>query len=386
MNDGSHIALYRRRNLFAGVLLVSMIYGIWVAVTLVGALMNPALGSSMSARAAEWARENGGASVVNWVEREWYAHHQPPVGGKPPAGEIVKPKTGTTTPAVNVAAHLTPPTPVRPVVSPAIPGEGQWTPVGRLVHGLPAIYETRMRPDTLHTSQVVGIAWMDTKLLRATLYSGSQIPGGGPYPNTAPISPLSATSLVSAFNAGFLLSDSNGGYYTNGQVIAPLRSGAASVVISKSGSVTVGQWGRDVKMSPSVASVRQNLDLLVDDGRPVPGLNSSDTSKWGTTLGGQIDVWRSAIGETLSGALVYVGGPSLNIASLADLLVRAGAYRGMELDINTDWVSYATYSPSVPNAPATPADGTDLLPTMSGSPGRYFANWWTRDFFTMSAR
>ena len=386
MNDSSHIALYRKRNLFAGVLLVSMIYGAWVAVTLVGALLNPALGSSMSARAAEWARENGGASVVNWVEREWYAHHQPPVGGKPPAGEIIKPKTGTTTPAVNVAAHLTPPPPVRPVVTPAIPGEGQWTPVGRLVHGLPAIYETRMRPDTLHTSQVVGIAWMDTKLLRATLYSGSQIPGGGPYPYTAPISPLSATSLVSAFNAGFLLSDSNGGYYTNGQTIAPLRLGAASVVINKSGSVTVGEWGRDVKMSPSVASVRQNLDLLVDDGRPVPGLNSSDTSKWGTTLGGQIDVWRSGIGETLSGALVYVGGPSLNIASLADLLVRAGAYRGMELDINTDWVSYATYSPSLPTAPATPADGTDLLPTMSGSPGRYFANWWTRDFFTMSAR
>jgi hypothetical protein len=386
MNDSSHIALYRKRNLFAGVLLVSMIYGAWVAVTLVGALLNPALGSSMSARAAEWARENGGASVVNWVEREWYAHHQPPVGGKPPAGEIIKPKTGTTTPAVNVAAHLTPPPPVRPVVSPAIPGEGQWTPVGRLVHGLPAIYETRMRPDTLHTSQVVGIAWMDTKLLRATLYSGSQIPGGGPYPYTAPISPLSATSLVSAFNAGFLLSDSNGGYFTNGQTIAPLRLGAASVVISKSGSVTVGEWGRDIKMSPSVASVRQNLDLLVDDGRPVPGLNSSDTSKWGTTLGGQIDVWRSGIGETLSGALVYVGGPSLNIASLADLLVRAGAYRGMELDINTDWVSYATYSPSLPTAPATPADGTDLLPTMSGSPGRYFANWWTRDFFTMSAR
>jgi hypothetical protein len=386
MTDTSQIAVYRRRNIFAGVFLVSAIYGIWVAVTLVGALLNPAFGSSFSARAAEWARENGGASVVNWIEREWYAHHQPPVGGKPPAGEIIKPKTSTTTPALNVAAHLAPPQPVQPVVSPAIPGEGQWTPVGRLVHGLPAIYETRMRPDTLHTSQVVGIAWMDTKLLRATLYSGSQIPGGGPYPNTAPISPNSATSLVSAFNAGFLLSDSNGGYYTNGQMIAPLRTGAASVVITKSGSVTIGQWGRDVTMSPAVASVRQNLDLLVDNGHPVPGLDSSDTTKWGTTLGGQIDVWRSGIGETLSGAMVYVGGPSLNIASLADLLVRAGAYRGMELDINTDWVNYATYAPNLPNAVATPADGTDLLPTMSGSPDRYFASWWARDFFTMSAR
>jgi hypothetical protein len=386
MNDTARIGTYRRRNFFAGVFLVAAIYGIWVAVTLIGSLMNPALGSSFSARAAEWARENGGASVVNWIEREWYAHHQPPVGGKPPAGEIVAPKTKITTPASNVAAHLPPPAPVRTVVKPAIPGEGQWTPVGRLVHGLPAVYETRMRPDTLHTSQVVGVAWMDTKLLRATLYSGSQIPGGGPYPFTAPISPSAATSLVSAFNAGFLLSDSNGGYYTNGQTIVPLRTGAASVVITKSGGITIGQWGRDVKMSSAVTSVRQNLDLLVDNSHPVPGLSASDSSKWGTTLGGQIDVWRSGIGETLSGAVVYVGGPSLNIASLADLLVRAGAYRGMELDINTDWVSYATYAPTLPNAPATATDGINLLPDMSGSPGRYFADWWTRDFFTMSAR
>ena len=72
--------------------------------------------------------------------------------------------------------------------------------------------------------------------------------------------------------------------------------------------------------------------------------------------------------------------------TLADLLVRAGAVRGMELDINTDWVNLATYDPATPAGMATPANGTDLLPGMAGAPNRYFESWWSRDFFTMSAR
>ena len=137
-------------------------------------------------------------------------------------------------------------------------------------------------------------------------------------------------------------------------------------------------------MSPDVASVRQNLDLLVDGGKPVPGLNATDTTRWGATLGDQIYVWRSGVGVTADGALVYVGGPGLNITSLADLLVRAGAVRAMELDINTDWVNFASYNPATRRGAASAANGTDLLPDMVGTPSRYFTTWWARDFITMS--
>ena len=98
-----------------------------------------------------------------------------------------------------------------PMASPAVAGEGQWSPAGRLVHGVPAIYVTKLQPDSIHTSEVVGVAWMDTKLLHATLYSGSQIPGGGPYSHTAPIGAQAATTLVATFNAGFLMNAANGG-------------------------------------------------------------------------------------------------------------------------------------------------------------------------------
>jgi hypothetical protein len=324
---------------------------------------------------------------VRWAEKEWYSHHQPPVGGRPVKGALVVPSSTTTTTATSIpVAQLPAPGPMLPLATPALPGEGQWTPIGRLVDGVPAVYETRLRPDATHTSQVVGVAWMDTKLLKATLYSGSQIPGGGPYSHTAPVSSTAATTLVAAFNAGFLMTTAQGGYYTDGRVVDPLRTGAASVVVYKDGTVTVGQWGSGLTMTPDVVSVRQNLDLLVQNGAAAPGLDATTTTRWGDTLGNQVYVARSALGVTADGALVYVGGPSLNITDLAKLLVDAGVVTGMELDINTDWVNFSTFAPSTSSGAAAPTNGTELVPAMAGTPGRYFESWWARDFFTMSAR
>ncbi len=374
---------FRRRRLLALIGLVLAVMLVWLAVSLGGALTNPALGSSAGARLAEWSREHGGSGIINWIESEWYSHHPPPVGGKPPAGAIRRPVSKPVVAAT--VTHLPAPAPIVPPATPALPGEGQWSPVGRLVRGVPAVYETTLRPDAVHTSYVAGVAWMDTSLLKATLYSGSQIPGGGPFTYSAPIQPNAATSLVAAFNAGFLMSNANGGYYTDGRTIVPLRSGAASFVIYRNGNSTVGVWGRDVTMTPDVVSVRQNLDLVVDNGVPVPGLNATDTTQWGATLGGQVYVWRSGLGVTADGALVYVGGPGLNITDLADLLARAGAVRAMELDINTDWVNFSTYQPTTTTGQAGPANGAELLPAMTGTPGRYFQPWWARDFITMSA-
>jgi hypothetical protein len=139
-------------------------------------------------------------------------------------------------------------------------------------------------------------------------------------------------------------------------------------------------------MVPSnIVSVRQNLDLLVNNGQPVPGLYANDTTKWGYTLGNAVYVWRSGLGVTANGALVYVGGPGLNITDLANLLVRAGAVRAMELDINTDWVNFSSYTPVTPTGLAGPGNGTELLAGMTGTPARYFESWWARDFIAMSA-
>ena len=85
--------------------------------------------------------------------------------------------------------------------------------------------------------------------------------------------------------------------------------------------------------------------------------------------GNAVFVWRSGVGFTADGALVYVGRPRSQHHGSGWAPGRAGAVRAMELDINTDWVNYSIYRPGTALGHATPANGTELLPGMAGTPG-----------------
>jgi hypothetical protein len=233
---------------------------------------------------------------------------------------------------------------------------------------------------------------METNLLSAQLYSGSKSPGGGPYLFTAPVQSAQAAGLVAAFNGGFLMKDAQGGYFTEGRVIDPLVTGAASLVIHADGSATVGAWGSDVSMTPDVVAVRQNLVPLVEGGSPSAQASNPNWRVWGATCGvsscsgaGIENQWRSAVGVTADGALVYAAGPALDPLQLAQLLVQAGVVRGMELDINPSWPVFATYAPPV-GVPAGPSNGTSMQPAADQGASTFFEASWARDFITMSAR
>ena len=380
-----------RHSVAVGSLVVFLLLApVWVSLG--GALTNPSLGTSAPARVAEWSREHGAGGLVTWIENLYYSHQAPQIGGRPKNNAIPNVTTGTQPSVAAVSLRvrrgaMAVPAALVPFPRSPLPGEGKWVPAGRLVDGMAAVYTTFMRPDAIHTTVVDGVAWIDTKLVSATLYSGSFIPGGGPYKYNTPL-PLSAEAgLVAAFNGGFRLGDSQGGYFTQGDMVRALVPGGASVVIYKNGTATVGAWGSEVKMGPNVVAVRQNLSLLVDNGRPAAGLATNERSQWGTVLGNSIFVSRSGLGVTKDGALVYVGGPDLDAVDLARLLVRAGAVRGMELDINSEWVNFATFDPATPHGLATQNNALDLLPStdMAGA-YRYFVSYWERDFFTLSAR
>ena len=278
-----------------------------------------------------------------------------------------------------------------PLVSGTTAGQGRWRAVGRRVRGYSAVYETRLVPPG--GRQSAGIAWMDTRLLSARLYSGSLSPGGGPYRYTAPVEPAQAASLVAAFNGGFKMKDAHGGYYTEGRMIDPLRRGAASLVIYADGSIAIGAWGRDVTMTRRVVAVRQNLVPLVAGGQPTRAA-AGNWRAWGSTCGaascaasvpGIEHQWRSGLGITADGALVYASGPVLSPLQLAQLLARAGAVRGMQLDINPNWPVFVSYAPATAGGRAAPSNGRKLGSTLQG-PATFFKPSWARDFVTMSAR
>src|ERR1019366_7669202 len=178
------------------------------------------------ARLAEWGRQHGIGGIVTWAETEYNKLHPATIGGEPNL------KSVPTVPTVAVSKGVQPLPLPAPLQTPAaLAHEGVWYPTGRVTAtGVPAVYTTFIRPDAIHTIYVVGVGWMDTKILSGQLYSGSQIPGGGPFPLSAPISAPASQTIVAAFNAGFRMQDANGGYYTNHKLILPLRPGAASVI------------------------------------------------------------------------------------------------------------------------------------------------------------
>ena len=105
-------------------------------------------------------------------------------------------------------------------------------------------------------------------------------------------------------------------------------------------------------------------------------------SNWGATLGGGYYVWRSGIGITKDGRVVYVYGSALNAQDLGELLQRAGAVEGMQMDINPAWMKFDYYQ-----AKGNPSDPTPvpLLPTQQPSPYSYYTPS-TRDFTAVYAR
>jgi hypothetical protein len=349
----------------------------WVAWS-VGQTLTAPGNTGTSARLAEWARDHYLGPIVTLGE--WLSYNPPKVGGKPQFS-LTAPKgaagTGHSSTAMkaDVPARLTSP------AGAPLSGEGQWR-VLASVKGIPAIYGTYLRPDSVHTSYVAGVASMDQRLLNFQLHPGSEDPGPGNWGVPAWIPPGTRTGLLATFNGGFKMDVAGGGFYLNGATKGVLTQGAASLVFYKNGRVAVGQWGRDVNMTSQVAGVRQNLKLIVDRGTVPASVDQNVHSQWGATLGGGYYVWRSGIGITRDGRIVFVYGPALSVRTLAGLLQRAGAVEGMQLDINPYWMSYMYYNPSKNPADPTPAS---LLPTQQQSAERYYSVY-SRDFTAVYAR
>jgi hypothetical protein len=360
-----------------------------VAVTFVRAVTG-AHNEPIFVTTVEWIRHHGGNGFVNTIENWWYTTlGAPKEGGRPDTIEAhgITGTTSTTAPVVLTPqlVRLPPPTTTVPTpASPAQPNEGVWTPAGRLVEGVPAIYTTFVRADSVHTSYLTALMWIDTKLLRTVYVAGRQTPGGGPGPWGGMIPEAERGNLIAAFNGAFQIQHARGGAFVDGRIAAPLRDGAASLVVKADGSAAVGQWGRDFVAGPDIVGVRQNLELLVDNGKLNPALREDDTSAFGPTVANSVYVWRSGIGVDVNGALIYAGGPAMSVVSLTKTLIAAGAVTAMELDINSDWVSAYIYNRSDPNNPTSPLKGEKLHPNMSRDGTRYFSAG-NPDFFTLIA-
>jgi hypothetical protein len=315
---------------------------LWLTWSIGGALTAPGADTT-AARLAEWGRFHGLGWAVTDLEKLQYNANPPKVGGQVAGGiPSIAPTRAASSRPSRPPTYLPPPATIRSQAGPSLSGEGTWQPLLSL-HGQPAIQAAFLRPDSQHTSYLVGVAWLNQKLVKMVLHPGYKVPGttGLSQPSEVPSSVRD--ELLATFNSGFTMVDANGGYWQDGRSIVPLRRGAASMVFYKDGHMDVAAWN-DAKPGPDVAAVRQNLGLLVDNGVITPDVDSTTTSTWGFTLGNKTYVWRSAVGVRQDGSLVFVVGASMSVRTLANIVHDAGAVRAMELDINPQWTNFITYT------------------------------------------
>jgi hypothetical protein len=338
-----------------------------VSVSYLSSVVGPS-NSNFMIRSFEWLRGAGAASIASQIEDIYYSLNAPSTGG--PALRRIPLGRHAGTPAT---VH---PPDIVPVIRPPLAHEGVWVPSETWSPDSP-VQVAQFRSDPSYPQMVAGVAWIDPSRTWISLNPGRLEPNVALPRGPMEVAPGQRSRLLATFNSGFKLEDDGGGFAINGHAYAPMRDGQATIIGYANGRVDVRAWTGGPQVPPGVSWARQNLPLIVDNGRPNPNLAYGPA--WGATVDNAIRVWRSGVGVNARGDLIYAAADNQTVGSLAQILIRAGCVRAMELDINSYWDSFITY--------AAPGAGqpSNLLPDMVRSPYRYLSPD-DRDFFAVYLR
>ena len=274
---------------------------------------------------------------------------------------------------------------IAPLITPSLPGEGVWTTSGlapAAKNGMPLDAKTFWRPDPARPYAIVTFLQFDLRYTRLHMVAGIDQPGGpvGKHGSgTIPVADQQPGTLVAALNGGFKYADGAYGMMVDGTVYVPPVHGSGTIAITRDGSVIIGNWGVDPALSESNSNLvawRQNGPLLLDHGS-INTLTNND-SAWGITLN-SVHTWRSGIGITKSGTLIYAAGNAITAKALAEAFRAAGAVTAIQTDINPLWVRAFTYGRDASGQLSI----ARLQPGMQGSGWEYLKGD-SRDFFYLT--
>ena len=227
-----------------------------------------------------------------------------------------------------------------------LPMEGVWQPIANALFPHETILaKTFIQTDPARSYAIVSLIKMNMKKLNIGVRAGTYYPGGpsgkfgkGRIPRTI----QQANSLVAAFNGGFMAKDGHYGMIVGNTSYVPLRKNLASLLIYKNGTAKFINY-QGQPLPANVAAVRQNGAFLIHHGKITPFVETG-TDTWGRTTTNSMYTWRSGIGITKNGNLIYAVGNSLIPSTLAAALKDAGAIDAIQLDINPYWVRYVLYT------------------------------------------
>lgn len=259
---------------------------------------------------------------------------------------------------------------------PPLSGEGMWMPmVQHLFSDQIVLAQTFIRPDVTHPYAIVSLVQMDMKKLGLATIAGTYYPGGALNRGTGmvPLDIQKANRLLAAFNGGFQQRDGEYGMIVGNKTYLPLRKDIPVLLMYQDGSVTLTDYtGQTLPGSPS--AIRQNGPYLIHNSIITPYVEEGiDT--WGRTITNTMYTWRSGLGISADGNLIYAAGNSLLPRTLAMALLKAGAVNAIQLDINPPWVKFFVYN-QLANGQYT---ATALDPSMIGWQQYLKGN--SKDFF-----
>lgn len=264
------------------------------------------------------------------------------------------------------------------IPTPSLVGEGVWIPLKQNIYpGQTIIASTFLRPDSAKPYAVVTLVKMDMEKLALGVEAGTYYPGGTRHvygPGFVPIAIQKANTLLAVFSGGFQEKDGHYGMIVGNKTYVPLRNGLPVIVLHKDGSVNFADYTGQ-KFAQDVVGLRQNGPYLVRHNVITPFVEQGPDT-WGRTTTNSMYTWRSGIGITKNGNLIYAVGNSLLPKTLAIALQKAGAIDAIQLDINPFWVRFILYK-SLGNGMYS---YNSLLSNMQNG-GYQYLHGYNKDFF-----
>jgi hypothetical protein len=234
--------------------------------------------------------------------------------------------------------------------SPAMEGEGVWTGEGMPAdsQGRPLVYRTFYRPSDEYPNSIAYMALFDIRRVRLRFFIGYTEPGVYSVSYNRDREELSR--IVAITNAMWMQQHARGaGAIFRGQVVYPMVTGMATLVVYQDDSVDVLEWSNDIPQN-LVKDARQLRHLIVKNGLVVDKVfKSGKLQDAEIGLGGYLidnngastmrnRFWflanRTAFGVRDDGNLVFVMGHHISTRDLAKALVLAGCKRAIHGDAN----------------------------------------------------
>ncbi len=212
--------------------------------------------------------------------------------------------------------------------------------------GEEVIAKTFIRPDITRPYAQVTLVKIDMQKIAIGTEAGTYYPGGiykmyGP--GIVPQTIQKENKLVAIFNGGFQARDGQYGMIVGKRVYVPLRENIPLLIITSDGGAKFMDYtGQRIDQGGDIAAIRQNGPYLIKNG-VITSFNEGGLDTWGRTVTNSMYTWRSGLGITKKGNLIYAAGNSLLPQTLALALQDAGAINAIQLDINPFWVRFISY-------------------------------------------